>query len=53
MDASATWLTVAGAVVITFTIFVNEVTWANNVIKASMLWTHVVPLAATGLVDGD
>ena len=35
-----------------FTIFVNEVTWANNAVKASTLWTHAVPLAAVCLVDG-
>ncbi|KAK9180529.1 hypothetical protein WN943_029739 [Citrus x changshan-huyou] len=51
-DASATWLIVTRVVIIAFTIFVNEITWANNVVKASTLWTHTAPLAATCLVDG-
>ena len=46
------WLTVARAVVIAFTILVNEVTLADNDVKASTLWTHAIPLAAACLVDG-
>ena len=38
--------------VIAFTIFINEITWADNVVKASTLWTPVVPLAVACLVDG-
>ena len=47
---SATWLTIVGAVVITFTIFVNEITRVNNAISASTLCTHAALLAA--ITDG-
>ncbi|XP_024039291.1 ubiquitin carboxyl-terminal hydrolase 12 [Citrus clementina] len=42
----------AGAVVIVFTIFVNEVTWANNAVKGSTLWALIGSLTAVCLVDG-
>ncbi|KAH9685441.1 TRAF-like family protein [Citrus sinensis] len=42
----------AGAVVIVFTIFVNEVTWADNAVKGSTLWTLIGSLTAVYLVDG-
>ena len=42
---------VAAAIVITFTIFVNEVTQANNDVEASTLWTSIIPLIVPCLVD--
>ena len=38
--------------VIILTIFINEVTWADNAVNASTLCTPDVPLTAACLADG-